>query len=212
MNVKKLPNQNSDTAQKLIEVAIELFSTTGFIGTSIRDIAKATGMSISNIYYYFGNKDGLLLAILEHSSMHLLDSLRVVSKLEMETLERFKLLVRTHLQLVKLHKRESKIFFLDKEHLSPEGNKANIKFQLDILNIYRKELEILKEKGYINYQHLTVLAFNILGVINWHLRWYNPSGPLSLDELTEEIMTFILRGILSGPVAVAGPLSTIDGE
>jgi AcrR family transcriptional regulator len=212
MNAKKLPNQEADTAQKLIEVAIELFSTAGFAGTSIRDIAKATGMSISNIYYYFGNKDGLLLAILEHSSRHLVDSLSNVAELEMEPLERFKLLVRTHLQLVKLHKRESKIFFLDEDHLAPEGLKINKKFQLDILNIYRHEIEILKEQGYINYQHLTVLAFNILGVVNWHLRWYRPSGPLSLDELTEEIMIFILKGVLNGPASVAGPISTIDGE
>lgn len=212
MNAKKLPNQEADTAQKLIEVAIELFSTAGFTGTSIRDIAKATGMSISNIYYYFGNKDGLLLAILEHSSRHLVDSLSNVAELEMEPLERFKLLVRTHLQLVKLHKRESKIFFLDEDHLTPEGFKINKKFQLDILNIYRKELEILNEKGYINYPHLTVLAFNILGVVNWHLRWYRPSGPLSLDELTEEIMTFILRGVLNGPDSVVKSISSIAGE
>ena len=212
MNAKKLPNQEADTAQKLIEVAIELFSTAGFTGTSIRDIAKVTGMSISNIYYYFGNKDGLLLAILEHSSRDLVDSLSNVAELEMEPLERFKLLVRTHLQLVKLHKREAKIFFLDEDHLTTEGFKVNKKFQLDILNIYRHEIEILKEKGYINYQHLTVLAFNILGVVNWHLRWYRPSGPLSLDELTEEIMIFILKGVLNDPASVAGPISTIAEE
>ena len=57
------PQTNKD---KIIRVAIDLFSAKGFKGTSIRDIASAMGMSISNIYHYFGNKEGLWLAILEY--------------------------------------------------------------------------------------------------------------------------------------------------
>jgi AcrR family transcriptional regulator len=195
----KSKKNSPDTAQKLIEVAIELFSSGGFKGTSIRDIAKATGMTISNIYYYFGSKDGLLLNILEHSSRNLLNRLREVSECDMEPLERFKLLVRTHLNLVKFHKREAKIFFLDEENLSPEGNKVNKQFQVDILNLYRNHLGMLHRLGYANYPHLTILAFNILGVINWHLRWYRPGGPIPLEDLTEEIMDFILHGVLGNP-------------
>ena len=44
--------------EKVLQVAIKLFSAKGFKGTSIRDIAQAMNMSISNIYHYFGNKEG----------------------------------------------------------------------------------------------------------------------------------------------------------
>jgi AcrR family transcriptional regulator len=191
--------ESTDTATKLIEVAIELFSEHGFKGTSIRDIARMTGMTISSIYYYFGNKDGLLLAILDHSCKHLVETLRETAELDMEPLDRFKLLVSSHIGLVKVHKREAKIFFLDEEHLSPEGNERNRQFQFDILNIYRKQLRSLKALGYVKYRHITVLAFNILGVINWHLKWYRPEGPLPLEELTEEIVSFMLHGALGDP-------------
>jgi AcrR family transcriptional regulator len=186
----------TETPQKLIDVAIQLFAANGFKGTSIRDIAKLTGMTISNIYYYFGNKDGLLLAILEHSSKQLLDKLRSASASDLEPLERFKELVRTHLSLVEVHKKEAKIFFLDEEHLSAEGNKLNRQFQIDILQIYRQELEALKSAGYINYKNLTILAFNILGVINWHLRWFRSEGKLTLEQINQEVLVFILRGVL----------------
>ncbi len=59
------PLENKD---KLLKTAIDLFAAKGFKGTSIRDIAQAMGMSISNIYHYFGSKEGLMLAILENSS------------------------------------------------------------------------------------------------------------------------------------------------
>ena len=48
---------------RIIDVAVDLFSKRGFKGTSIRDIASAAEISIPNIYHYFGNKEGLLLAI-----------------------------------------------------------------------------------------------------------------------------------------------------
>lgn len=57
-----------ETREQVIKAAIDLFSTKGFNGTSIRAIANAMGMSISNIYHYFVNKEGLMLAILEQSS------------------------------------------------------------------------------------------------------------------------------------------------
>lgn len=189
-------SSRADTPQKLIDVAIELFAAKGFKGTSIRDIAKLTGMTISNIYYYFGNKDGLFLAILEHSSKQLLEKLHAACAENVDPLERFKELVRTHLSLVEVHKRESKIFFLDEEHLSTEGDKVNRQFQVDILELYRRELETLKSAGYINYRNLTILAFNILGVINWHLRWYRPGGKLTLEQINQEVLVFILRGVL----------------
>ena len=49
---------------QLIRVAIDLFAENGYAGTSIRDIAKRTGKSVSNVYHYFQNKEDLWLAII----------------------------------------------------------------------------------------------------------------------------------------------------
>jgi AcrR family transcriptional regulator len=189
----------SSSADKIIEAAISLFSANGYNGTSIRDIARMTRMSLYNIYYHFGNKDGLLLAILRRSSEHLLDTLRQVSELNMDPLDRFKLLVKTHFDMANIHMKEARIFFLDEGHLSPEGHRLSRQFQHDILEIYRSQLQNLKELGYVKYEHITILVFNILGVINWHLRWYRPEGPLSLEDLAKEIVRFTLHGALHNP-------------
>ena len=190
------PQTNKD---RIIRVAIDLFSTKGFKGTSIRDIASAMGMSISNIYHYFGNKEGLWLAILEYSAKGIVEKLRQISELEMEPLARFKLLLDTHIRRSKHHTKESKIFFIDEEHLTAEGNKINQKIQREILGIYIKELRNLETMGYMNCKSLTVLAFNILGVINWHLRWYRPEGSMSLEEISQEIVSFVMHGMLGPP-------------
>ncbi|MCP4717986.1 MAG: TetR/AcrR family transcriptional regulator [Desulfobacteraceae bacterium] len=189
-------SEHLKSKEKLVQVAIELFSTRGFKGTSIRDIAKAMDMSISNIYHYFGNKEGLLLAVLEHSSKGLVEKLGAISQMDLDPLERFKLLIKTHIQLSEFYKKEIKIFFLDEEHLSPEGTKINNQTQTDILQIHSKALNDLKKAGHLRCKSTTIAAFNILGIINWQLRWYRTDGSFSLEEVAGEILSFILHGIL----------------
>jgi AcrR family transcriptional regulator len=52
----------------ILKVATELFGEKGLDGTTTRDIAKAAGLNISLISYYFGGKTGLYRAIIfEHA-------------------------------------------------------------------------------------------------------------------------------------------------
>jgi hypothetical protein len=88
---------------------------------------------------------------------------------------------------------------MDEEALSPAGNKINKQLQLSILNIYRNELKNLRALGYIKYKNITIIAFNVIGVIQWHLRWYRPEGKLSIKEIKKEALTFILNGLLWNP-------------
>lgn len=49
-----------NTKESIMEAAITLFNTNGYAGTSIRDIAHKAQTNVSNISYYFHNKQGLL--------------------------------------------------------------------------------------------------------------------------------------------------------
>lgn len=194
MKPKEGKRQTSGTPKKLIDVAIDLFALNGFKGTSIRDIAKTSGMTISNIYYYFGSKEGLLLAILENSTLRIVEELRQVAESDIEPLERFKLLLKTHIDLLlKVYRREAKILFLDEEHLS----RISKQFQIEILDIYRQELQNLQSVGYLSSRNATILAFNIFGVINWPLRWHKPEGRMTLEQISDELITFVLHGVFS---------------
>ena len=61
-------NKGDIPRDKIIETALDLFAFKGFDGTSMRDVANSIGISISNIYHYFGNKEGLILAVLDDST------------------------------------------------------------------------------------------------------------------------------------------------
>jgi len=53
------------TKQKLFETAVDLFSSRGFRGVSIRDISSAVGIKESSFYNHYKSKDELIDAIFE---------------------------------------------------------------------------------------------------------------------------------------------------
>lgn len=55
------------TRADLLAEATAAFAETGYSGTGVDEIARRTGTTKRMIYYYFGNKEGLYLAVLEEA-------------------------------------------------------------------------------------------------------------------------------------------------
>lgn len=58
----------TDKRIHILEVAERLFSEKGFDGTSVRDIAGQAGVNLAMISYYFGSKEKLMTALIDHRS------------------------------------------------------------------------------------------------------------------------------------------------
>src|SRR4030081_2553322 len=60
----RLPGGRNATAEKLLVAASELMIERSSIEVSLSDIAQKSGVNSALVKYHFGNKDGLLLALL----------------------------------------------------------------------------------------------------------------------------------------------------
>jgi TetR/AcrR family transcriptional repressor of nem operon len=56
-----------ETRATIIEKTSALFNTKGFVGTTLTDMEKATGLTKGSIYNNFTNKDELALAVFDHN-------------------------------------------------------------------------------------------------------------------------------------------------
>lgn len=56
----------NDTKQRILDVALDLFSQKGFSGVSIRDICKVVDIKESSVYYHFKNKQDIFDELLQH--------------------------------------------------------------------------------------------------------------------------------------------------
>jgi AcrR family transcriptional regulator len=58
----------SNTRERILDIALELFSSQGYDKTSLREIAERLGFSKAAIYYHFASKEDILLAL--HKRLH----------------------------------------------------------------------------------------------------------------------------------------------
>ena len=57
----------SDPRQRLLDVGLKLFANRGYAGTSVQDITNEAQVTKPTLYYYFGSKEGLFQALVDHA-------------------------------------------------------------------------------------------------------------------------------------------------
>lgn len=62
--------KQEDTKQKILEKALELFSTRGYDAVSVGEIAKAVGIKAPSLYNHFPSKQAIFDAIVENTAAH----------------------------------------------------------------------------------------------------------------------------------------------
>ena len=61
---------------KLLAHATDVFCEKGYQGASMRDLSRASGMSLAGLYYYFESKERLLFLIQKHTFSTILHRLK----------------------------------------------------------------------------------------------------------------------------------------
>jgi AcrR family transcriptional regulator len=69
-----------DVRAGLISAATELFTQRGFDGVGVRDVAHAAGVTPAMVSYYFGDKQGLYVAMVESVFQRLLDRVSALAQ------------------------------------------------------------------------------------------------------------------------------------
>jgi len=78
-----LKEKGTDSRRRILEAAGSLFSEGGYERTSLRAITRAANVNVAAVNYYFGSKEGLILAVIRErlepmtrERFHLLDEVR----------------------------------------------------------------------------------------------------------------------------------------
>jgi AcrR family transcriptional regulator len=59
-----IQTKKDDVKKRIEDAALVVFSTKGFVGTTMADIAREAGLSVGNIYRYYPSKDTLFYSVL----------------------------------------------------------------------------------------------------------------------------------------------------
>src|SRR5690242_21078125 len=83
---------------KLLHHAAHIFCEKGYEGASMRDLSRATGMSLAGLYHYFESKEELLYLIQKHAFTTIIDNLRRKLEGSPDPEERLLIFIHSHLE------------------------------------------------------------------------------------------------------------------
>src|SRR5215469_15201605 len=83
---RRKPNGDGDSRQRVLDAAVRCILEQGLYRASSNAIAEEAGLSWGVIQYYFGTREGLMLAVLDEGTQRLLDDL-TTADIRAETLE-----------------------------------------------------------------------------------------------------------------------------
>lgn len=78
----------AESRERILLAAAELFSQKGYSAAGVDDLAARSGIAKTGIYYHFGSKEGLLAAVLDHTTTIWIDAIRDAAKQAGDPLER----------------------------------------------------------------------------------------------------------------------------
>lgn len=178
------------TRAAILEACARLFAEKGYDGTSLSEIAEATGLTRPAVYHYFASKEAMLSSLVAETSELAADKLRSiraddtldsVSKLRAVTAEivqerldfpeRFRMLERSESALP-----------------SPIGEQHRAARRAVLAEVTGVVAEGILS-GQFRSCDERVAALSLLGMCNWVAWWYRPDTTDSPNAIIQEITT-----------------------
>ncbi len=98
-----------ENRERILEAALDVFSTYGFRGATVDQIAIAAGMSKPNLLYYFRGKEDMQRSLLDRLLDIWLDPLRELDA-DGEPLDEIRSYIKRKLDMARDYPRESRLF------------------------------------------------------------------------------------------------------
>lgn len=217
MDAQAIP-ASSQPADDILAECAALMAREGYHGTSMRDLAAATGRSLAGLYHHFSSKEELLFLINERGFASLLanaERLLVAYRGGRGSAQRPSRkasaallcdLIGAHLGYFGSHLNEMRILMFGTQPMSSAHGEA-----IRALKQRYTDCVQLAVGDYIAARREPLAAgdverrtYLLFGMMNWIFGWYSFDQHGSVDALAEEIFLTFTRGCLPRAQATHG--------
>ena len=196
---------------ELLEAAAALFARNGFHNASIRDLSRATGRSLSGLYYYFDTKEELLFQIQHHCYGTLLASAREAVDRGTSGREKLTTFVHHHVGYFRHNMNEMKVLAHEDLTLVGEYGERIIalkreysKLLIDIVAELESELPRRQHRP-----SPEITAFLIFGAMNWLYTWPRRLRQLPAETVADAVTRIFIEGY-SGASGASGKREPLE--
>jgi AcrR family transcriptional regulator len=186
--------RQSKRIRNIAKVAATLFSTKGYVDTSVDDIAAAAKVTKGGVYHYFRSKTEILYFICSaYVDLDLENLEKSLSDIE-GSVEKIRFIINRHIDHYVRHEHAAKTLLNEAYCLPPKyfyqvKSKEKHYFRI-VAGVLSEYLGASADKA-----TLTALAFTMFGMMNWIYSWYDPRKTLQPTDLSILIFEIFVKGV-----------------
>ena len=188
------------TRDDILEAAAAIFSQKGYHATSMQDIAQAVHLQKASLYHHVSGKQEILLAILDQALDLLIDNMERVMAQALPPREKLRLGVRTYLKEILEHRELASVLLLEHRSLNAELQAQHIQRRDRFEYLWRELIQSGVDAGCFHCLDIAITVQALLGVLNWTITWYQPSGKYNSVQLADQYVDVFLQGLLNEKV------------
>ncbi len=181
-----------DKLERLLRTAAAVFAEKGYHSASIRDISRATGTSLSGLYYYFRSKEELLFLIQDHCFETVLENLRGRLRDVSRPGDRLRILVDNHLRFFVANMNEMKVLSHEAASLTGEYLQQVNAHKKQYVELCSSITAALRPQDTPAEQRAAALS--LFGMMNWIYTWYRPERDMPVESLAALMTRLFLDG------------------
>lgn len=190
--------------EMILERAAALFARGGYPGTSMNQVAEASGLSKATLYHYFRDKYELLVNIAEGHVTRLRAIVDEALAEESTPEARMRALVRHLVEEYANAQNEHRVLTEDVKFLEPADRERVLGKEREVVAAFAQVVAALRPdlKEAAMSKPLTMLLF---GMVNWMFTWMKPEGRLAYEDMAPVVADLFLGGLekVQAPVRIA---------
>jgi len=179
---------------QILTHATDVFDEKGYEGASMRDLSRASGMSLAGLYYYFESKEKLLYLIQRHAFTTILDRLRRRLEGVNDPEERIRVFIANHLEYFLANQKAMKVLSHEDEVLKNGYGAEIAAIKREYVRTCVGLMEEFRGKKGLQFSSRTA-ALSLFGMMNWIYTWYKARLDGDADELAREMGDIFLHGL-----------------
>jgi len=188
---------------RVIDIAVELFSKNGYASTGVAEIGEATGLARGALYYYIGSKEALLAEIHDRVMDPLLTEAAAIAELVVGFETRLRLLSESLLWQI-VHRHDHVWVFLHEYHqLQGEYRELFREKRRRFEQHINDTLAAGQAQGRVQVDDLELATLAFLNLHNYTYQWLGGRRDLEVLTLSQFYCRIFLTGITSAPEAGA---------
>lgn len=182
---------DSPRRRELTRLAAQLFVQEGFDRTTVRMLAQEMGIKSGSLFHHFRDKQEILCAVIEEGTQNALAIAREALEACAPTPEaRLHAMARAHLETLLTDRNAHVVALYEWRRLDAES-RAHLSHLRDAYEaLWQEVVGDALEAGLIHGDKFLVSRF-VLGALNWTVRWYDPEGSRTPEELARELIAMI---------------------